>query len=174
VICGSAHTIRHRCRFDACIGCKIGWIMTHRATHCCLARRILSQQPPAIHPESQGKSAAVLGIRSSNTGRALAGKAPTLGGKTYALPLFFARALPTANGTEATFDIQARLPRIIAAEDRRILLADEAICAPLRNEGVDIARRSVAKYRKCISIPSSLKRRRRNLSEPSGSHCSQT
>jgi RNA polymerase sigma-54 factor len=125
--------------------------------------------PPTIHPENQAKSAAILGIRPSNMGRALTGKALTSGGKTYALAQFFARALPTANGTASALDTQARLRRMIAAEDRRIPLADEAICAPLRNEGVDIAGRSVAKYRKCISIPSSFKRRRRNLSEPSRS-----
>jgi RNA polymerase sigma-54 factor len=122
--------------------------------------------PPTIAPESQAAAAAALNMHASTLGRALAGKSLAAGGKTYALAQFFSRAVPTADGAVSAFDIQARIRRWIGAEDRRSPLTDETICAGLNNEGVDIARRTVAKYRKCMRIPSSFERRRRNLSEP--------
>ncbi|WP_432639247.1 hypothetical protein [Albidovulum sp.] len=42
---------------------------------------------------------------------------------------------------------------------------DEAICAQMKKEGVDIARRTVAKYHKCMRIPSSFGRRHRKVSD---------
>lgn len=123
-----------------------------------------------IRPESRAEAAAALDMHPSTFGRALAGKALVAGGKVYALAQFFSRAVVTANGSVSTFDVQARLRGLIAAEDRHAPLADETICAQLKNEGVDIARRTVAKYRKCMRIPPSFERRRRNLSEPAGSH----
>ncbi len=40
------------------------------------------------------------------------------------------------------------------------MLSDDAIVAVLRREGVDIARRTVAKYREALHIPNSVQRRR--------------
>ena len=123
-----------------------------------------------IRPENRFEAAVMLGMHPSTFGRALAGKALSADGKVYALAQFFSRALPTADGSISAFDIQARLRGLIASEDRHAPITDETICAQLKKEGVDIARRTVAKYRKCMRIPSSFARRRRNLSEPAGSN----
>ncbi len=123
-----------------------------------------------IRPESRAAAAAAMGMHASTFGRALAGKSLAVEGKVFALSHFFSRALPAAGGAVSAFDVQVRLRAIIAAEDRRSPLADTAICGQLQHEGVDIARRTVAKYRKCMRIPSSFERRRRNLSEPAGSN----
>ena len=48
-------------------------------------------------------------------------------------------------------------------------LADADIQSYLQNEGVDIARRTVAKYRKCMRIPSSFARRNRKILAKGGS-----
>ena len=53
-----------------------------------------------------------------------------------------------------------RIKEIIADEDERHPLSDDAIAAILKKEGVDIARRTVAKYREAMHIPSSSLRRR--------------
>lgn len=124
----------------------------------------------SIRPESRAEAAAALNMHASTFGRALAGKALLADGKVYALAQFFSRAMPTTDGSISAFDIQARLKSLIAAEERGIPLVDAAICALLKKEGVDIARRTVAKYRKCMRIPSSFERRRRNLSEPVRPH----
>ena len=49
---------------------------------------------------------------------------------------------------------------MIDAEAADEILSDDAIVAALRDEGVDIARRTVAKYREALRIPNSVQRRR--------------
>jgi RNA polymerase sigma-54 factor len=49
---------------------------------------------------------------------------------------------------------------MVAAEDPEDVLSDDAIVTVLRREGVDIARRTVAKYREALRIPSSVQRKR--------------
>jgi RNA polymerase sigma-54 factor len=49
---------------------------------------------------------------------------------------------------------------LIDAETAESVLSDDALVAALRDEGVDIARRTVAKYREALRIPNSVQRRR--------------
>ena len=141
-----------------------------------IGRHIVAAQPnfflknaASLNPQTRAEAAEALGIHVSTLARALMGKALTFEGKSYALSQFFSRAVPTANGTISAYDVMGRIRRLIAAEDRTDPLADEAICTHLQKEGVDIARRTVAKYRKCMRVPSSSKRRRRTSSEGIGS-----
>ena len=53
-----------------------------------------------------------------------------------------------------------RIRSLIDAETADDILSDDAIVAALRDEGVDIARRTVAKYREALRIPNSVQRRR--------------
>lgn len=115
-------------------------------------------------PVTRADAAAALAMHASTLGRALAGKALLAGNKVYPLALFFSHALPGADGGVSPFDIQRRIRSLIAAESADAPLADDRICAELRKEGVDIARRTVAKYRKCMRIPSSFGRKRRKVS----------
>ncbi|MEE9584854.1 MAG: hypothetical protein V3W51_05160, partial [Candidatus Brocadiales bacterium] len=52
-----------------------------------------------------------------------------------------------------------RLKEIIDSEDKIHPLSDEEIVAALKSNGVDVARRTVTKYRKLMKIPSSRRRR---------------
>ena len=54
---------------------------------------------------------------------------------------------------------------LIGAEPPDNTLSDERIVELLRKDGVDIARRTVAKYREAMRIPSSVQRRREKLLE---------
>jgi RNA polymerase sigma-54 factor len=56
--------------------------------------------------------------------------------------------------------VRARLQRLIAAEPAGTPLSDEALVRLLRDEGIDVARRTVAKYREMLRIPPSSRRRR--------------
>jgi RNA polymerase sigma-54 factor len=49
---------------------------------------------------------------------------------------------------------------LIDAEDPAAILSDDSIVERLRDTGIDIARRTVAKYREAMRIPSSVQRRR--------------
>jgi len=52
------------------------------------------------------------------------------------------------------------LTRLIDAEAATAILSDDTIVERLRDSGIDIARRTVAKYREAMRIPSSVQRRR--------------
>ena len=122
----------------------------------------------SLRPLSRAEVSEGLALHVSTLARAMQDKSLAFGGKTYALVGFFSHALPQSGGVISVFDVQRRIRDLIASEDSAAPLADEAIAAQLEKEGVDIARRTVAKYRKCMRIPSSFERRRRKLSKAAG------
>jgi RNA polymerase sigma-54 factor len=56
--------------------------------------------------------------------------------------------------------VRYRIKAMVDAESPDDILSDDTIVARLREEGVDIARRTVAKYRDALRIPSSVQRKR--------------
>jgi RNA polymerase sigma-54 factor len=114
-----------------------------------------------VVPLTRGDIAEALQLHPSTVGRAIAGKALIADGRVYAFARFFSRALAREGGGISPFEIQRRIRAMIEREDCCAPLADAQIQTHLRNEGVDIARRTVAKYRKCLRIPSSFARRAR-------------
>ncbi len=117
-----------------------------------------------LTPVTRADAAVALAMHASTLGRALAGKALLADNQVFPLSLFFSRALPGAEGSVSPFDVQRRIRTLIATESADAPLADDRICMELKKEGVDIARRTVAKYRKCMRIPSSFGRKRRKVS----------
>ena len=81
---------------------------------------------------------------------------------TYELKYFFTTAIGATEGGEShsAESIRHRINAMIDAETADDILSDDAIVAALRREGVDIARRTVAKYRDALRIPSSVQRKR--------------
>ncbi|WP_126975314.1 RNA polymerase factor sigma-54 [Frigidibacter oleivorans] len=125
-----------------------------------------------LRPLTRGTAAAALAMHPSTLGRAIAGKAILAFGRPVPLDELFPRALQGPEGAVSAHAVQRRLRALIAAEPPGSPLADAALQAQLRKEGVDIARRTVAKYRKCMRIASSYERRRRTVPQdrpPSGS-----
>ena len=53
-----------------------------------------------------------------------------------------------------------RIRQLIDAEHASAVLSDDKIVEQLKRDGIDIARRTVAKYREALRIPSSVQRRR--------------
>lgn len=124
--------------------------------------RFFAFGPDHLVPMSRADLAAELGLHPSTIGRAVSAKAMEVGGQLYPLSFFFSQALPDqTNPGIAAFVVQRRIAQMIEQEAASAPLTDEAICAALRVTGVDIARRTVAKYRGCMRIPSSFARRRR-------------
>ncbi|HLJ06860.1 MAG TPA: RNA polymerase factor sigma-54 [Acetobacteraceae bacterium] len=81
---------------------------------------------------------------------------------TFELKYFFTTAIPGTDGGEShsAEAVRYRIRALIEAETDGEILSDDAIVAALRDEGVDIARRTVAKYREALHIPNSVQRRR--------------
>ena len=80
---------------------------------------------------------------------------------TFELKYFFTAAIAGANGTAHSAEaVRHRIKLLIEGENNRKILSDDTIVELLRADGVDIARRTVAKYREAMRIPSSVQRRR--------------
>ncbi|HEY8538003.1 MAG TPA: RNA polymerase factor sigma-54, partial [Steroidobacteraceae bacterium] len=80
----------------------------------------------------------------------------------YELKYFFTSAIASASGGEAhsAEAVRARIRTLIESESPDQVLSDDKLVELLRKDGVDIARRTVAKYREAMRIPSSVQRRR--------------
>jgi len=79
----------------------------------------------------------------------------------FELKYFFTTAIQASNGSDAlsSESVRFRIKALIEGEGERIL-SDDRIVTILVKDGVDIARRTVAKYRESMHIPSSVQRRR--------------
>ena len=80
---------------------------------------------------------------------------------------FFHSALSRRDGRQVSSEaVRTRVKRIVEREDPEFPLADDQIAQLLDREGIIIARRTVAKYRKALRIPSSNERRARHRNRP--------
>ena len=80
----------------------------------------------------------------------------------FELKYFFTASIPSNDGTEAysAEAVRHKIKILISEETRKTVKSDDKIVALLRDQGVEIARRTVAKYRESLGIPSSVERRR--------------
>lgn len=78
----------------------------------------------------------------------------------FELKYFFSSHVGTSSGGEASSTaIRAMIKKLVANENPRKPLSDNAIATMLQEEGIDVARRTVAKYRESLHIPSSSERK---------------
>jgi RNA polymerase sigma-54 factor len=78
----------------------------------------------------------------------------------FELKYFFSSYVGTTCGGEASSTaIRAKIKKLVADENSRKPLSDNAISILLKDEGIDVARRTVAKYRESLHIPSSSERK---------------
>ena len=80
----------------------------------------------------------------------------------FELKYFFTGAIQSSAGGDALSAeaVRHRLKALIDAEEAKAILSDDKLVKLLRADGIDIARRTVAKYRESMGIPSSVERRR--------------
>jgi RNA polymerase sigma-54 factor len=80
----------------------------------------------------------------------------------FELKYFFTSSIAASDGGEAhsAEAVRHRIKQLIDAEAAAAVLSDDTIVDKLREAGIDIARRTVAKYREAMRIPSSVQRRR--------------
>ncbi len=75
---------------------------------------------------------------------------------------FFTASIPSIDGGEAysAEAVRHRIKHLISEETAKTVMSDDKIVDMLRIDGIDVARRTVAKYREALGIPSSVERRR--------------
>lgn len=83
----------------------------------------------------------------------------------FELKYFFTSSIQSADGGEghSSEAVRHRIRDLIESERPNAVLSDDRIVEILKADGIDIARRTVAKYREALRIPSSVERRRNKL-----------
>jgi len=114
-----------------------------------------------IRPMGLKQIADLTGYHESTVSRAIRGKYMQTPKGLFEMKSFFTRGMQSSTGEEVTFDrVKKRIKEIISSEDKSSPYSDQAICSILSDEGTVISRRTVAKYREEMNIPSSSKRKR--------------
>lgn len=103
-----------------------------------------------------------IGMHESTVSRVTANKYMATPRGIFELKYFFSSSIASADGGEAhsAEAVRDRIKRMIDAESAEDVLSDDTIVQKLKGDGIDIARRTVAKYREAMRIPSSVQRRR--------------
>ncbi len=119
--------------------------------------------PATLRPLLQREVAEAVGYDESIISRTVRDKFVRVATSRKLLPLksFFTHALPRSGGEEAVSDQRAKqaLQALIKAEDPRKPLSDQALMEALATQGIPLARRTIAKYRDLLGIPSTRERR---------------
>ncbi|MDJ0608267.1 MAG: RNA polymerase factor sigma-54 [Kiloniellales bacterium] len=134
-----------------------------------VASEIVRQQDAFFHkgvthlrPLTLRDVAAEIEMHESTVSRVTSNKFIATPRGTFELKYFFSASI-TATETGAAHaaeSVRHRIKQLIEAEDPKKPMSDEALVSQLRKDGIEIARRTVAKYREALRIPSSSQRRR--------------
>ncbi len=123
-------------------------------------QEFLEKGPKYLKPLPMAQIADQVGVHIATISRAVAGKYVQTPRGIYPLRFFFTGGTETENGESLSWDaIKEKIKELIENEDKTNPLSDDEIVKKLKEDGIDIARRTVAKYRKQMGIPSSHKRR---------------
>jgi len=121
----------------------------------------LDHGPEAMRPLVLREIADEVGLHESTVSRVTTRKYLHTPRGTFEFKHFFSSSLATVDGGAASSTaIQAMIRRLIEAENPRRPLSDARLASDLKAQGVTVARRTVAKYREAMNIPSSNERQR--------------
>jgi len=109
--------------------------------------------------------AEAIGMHESTVSRVTSNKYMATPRGLYELKYFFTSSIPASSGGDAhsAEAVRHQIRNLIDREPPGATLSDERIVELLQRDGVDIARRTVAKYREAMRIPSSVQRRREKM-----------
>ena len=116
----------------------------------------------ALKPLTMRVIADATGMHESTISRITSGKYVATPWGLHELKYFFITSIGSTYGHENTSSeaVRYKIRKIISAERPDAILSDDDIVRTLRKEGIDIARRTVAKYRDALHIANSMQRKR--------------
>jgi RNA polymerase sigma-54 factor len=119
-----------------------------------------------LRPLNLKTIADAIGMHESTVSRVTANKYMATNRGIFELKYFFTSAIAAADGGEAhsAEAVRHRIRQLIHDEASEHVLSDDTIVEKLHAAGINIARRTVAKYREAMRIPSSVQRRREKQS----------
>lgn len=114
----------------------------------------------AIRPLTLQEIADIVGVHEATVSRTTRGKYIQTPQGLFELKYFFSPGLKSNNGEDQSAkSVQLAVQNIIEKEDKRKPLSDQKIADLLKEDGTQIARRTVSKYREALGIPSTTKRK---------------
>ncbi len=118
-----------------------------------------------LRPLNLRTVADAIGMHESTVSRVTSNKYVSTPRGVFEMKYFFTAAIAGTRGGDAhsAESVRHRIKQMIDAETAEDVLSDDAIVQKLREAGIDIARRTVAKYREGLRIPSSVERRREKM-----------
>jgi len=123
-------------------------------------RPFFDDGPDHLRPLKMQEVADDVHLHVGTVSRAVADKYAETPWGIHALRDSFTGGTQTAQGQEVSWDhVRNRLKALIDAEDKANPLSDEQLVDRLKAEGIDVARRTVAKYREELDIPPARRRR---------------
>jgi RNA polymerase sigma-54 factor len=126
--------------------------------NCIVARQesFFRRGPGHLRPMTLADVAAVLDVHESTVSRAVKDKYVQCAHGVFPLGYFFSRSLPTSGGggSVSAEQVKTALKTLIHDEDKKKPLSDQKLCTLLASQGMEISRRTVAKYRDELGIPS--------------------
>lgn len=124
-------------------------------------REFLAHGAAAMRPLVLADIAAAAGLHESTVSRLTTSKYMHTPQGVFDLKYFFSSHVGTSDGGEVSSTaIRALIEQLINAENPQRPLSDSRLAAMLAGRGVEVARRTVAKYRESLAIPSSTHRKR--------------
>ncbi|MDF2998771.1 MAG: rpoN [Xanthobacteraceae bacterium] len=124
-----------------------------------------------LRPLNLRMVADAIGMHESTVSRVTSNKYMATPRGIFEMKYFFSSSIAAADGGAAhsAESVRFRIKQMIDAESPADVLSDDTLVQRLREAGIDIARRTVAKYREAMRIPSSVQRRREKLASLAGS-----
>lgn len=115
-----------------------------------------------LRPLNLKTVAEAINMHESTVSRVTSNKFMATSRGIFELKYFFTSSIAASNNGEAhsSESVRYRIKQLIDNEAPTKILSDDKIVELLKNDGIDIARRTVAKYREAMRIPSSVQRRR--------------
>lgn len=115
-----------------------------------------------LRPLNLRMVADAIGMHESTVSRVTSNKYMATSRGIFEMKYFFSSSISSSDGGEAhsAESVRFRIKQMIDAEAPDDVLSDDTLVQKLRESGIDIARRTVAKYREAMRIPSSVQRRR--------------
>jgi RNA polymerase sigma-54 factor len=135
-----------------------------------VAREIVRQQDAFfvhgvahLRPLNLKTVATAIEMHESTVSRVTSNKYISCARGLFELKYFFTASINAADGGEAhsAEAVRFQIKGLIDGEREEDILSDDRIVEILREKGIDIARRTVAKYRESLRIPSSVERKRK-------------
>ena len=114
-----------------------------------------------LKPLTMQQLAQGMGVSVSTVSRTVQNKSILFNGMVVPLRSFFTAPART-DGQVSSQAVKQRIQRFIQAEDPSAPLSDDAVCAALSAAGINISRRTAAKYRAALGIPPASARKARS------------